>query len=375
MFLLRSANGNITNSISSLNTTTAAVIGQHGVDSELTKSSVLEREKPNNIDHQVSLNNIKTCEHIKFIVFVCFDRQLCGGWGDRQKGIITTYLLAMLMNRSFSILVDKPCDFSRFLVPNEYNWMSCYQYVRKIQQSKTNYSSIKRFMNCTAFDNCTEERVIFIRTNQIWISRLIAHPKAVQRIPWALNKTIAEVSKIVLEKLFRPSDVLESAIQNFTRQIGDRQKLICSHIRTGKNPTLPKDNSRFSARNISAVFRFLKTYDDIEKYAIFIATDSENIRRLVEFNFTNFLSTKLPIVHVDRITKQQATVACTGLFAVLLEQHILSRCDLLLLTRSNMGAMAAYMSSKSQKLYILYHLNQTIFEVTLNEIQRYFKFV
>ena len=361
VFFLQPPDGNATSVNSTLYTTRSTV--------SVPNADGLEVE-------QNSVKNTIICESRKFLVFVCSNGQMCGGWGDRQKGIISTYLLAMLMNRTFSIILDKPCDISQFLVPSEYNWRACSEYIQKIPRSRANYSSIKRVMTCNNLDNCKEERVIFINTNEIWIERLLKHPKAVQRIHWAQNKTIPEVSKIVLSKLFRPSIVLETAILKFTDKIRDRQKLICSHIRTGKNPTMPNDNNRhFGVPNVSAIFSFLKTYDDIGQYAIYVATDSENIRQLARTNFTNSLTTSLPIVHVDRVRKQQTEVACEGLFAVLLEQHILSRCDLLLLTRSNMGAMAAYMSSTPQTLYIFYHENRTIFEVTLNGIQHFFQYI
>lgn len=138
---------------------------------------------------------------------------------------------------------------------------------------------------------------------------------------------------------------------------------------------MPNDNNRhFGVPNVSAIFSFLKAYNDIEKYVIYIATDAENIRQEAQLNFTNSITSNLPIIHVDRLRKEQADIACEGLFAVLLEQYILSRCDVLLLTRSNMGAMAAYLSKKPQMLFIFYHENRTIFEVSLNEIQQYFKY-
>ena len=308
------------------------------------------------------------------MVFVCSKRHFCGGLGDRQKGIISTYLLAMLMNRTFSIIVDKPCDISQFLVPSEYNWRECHEYLQNMPQTKTKYSSIKYLLSCNGSEECSDQKVIFINTNVIWNKKIIHHHDAEERIPWALNKTIPEVSKIVLAKLFRPSDVLETAILKFTDKIKDGQSLICSHVRIGKNPTMPNDNNRrFGLPNVSAIFNFLKAYDDKEKYAIYIATDAENIRQEAKNNFTNSLTTDLPIVHVDRVRKQQADIACEGVFASFVEQYILSRCDLLLLTHSGFGVMAAYLSTKQQTLFIFYQGNRTIFEVSLNGIQQYFK--
>ena len=319
------------------------------------------------------MNNALSCSNRKFLVFVCSEKQSCGGWGDRQKGIISTYLLAMIMSRTFSIILDKPCDISQFLLPSEYNWRECHEYIRNIPQTIERSSSIGNLLRCNESAECGTRKVIFINTNAIWINMLINHPNAVKRIPWAMNQTVPEVSKMVLAKLFRPSEGLETEILKFTDKFKERQKLICSHIRLGKNPTMPNDNNRL-VPNVSAIFNFLKTYDDIGKYVIYIATDAENIRREAKTTFTNAFTSDLPIVHVDRVRRQQKEVVCEGLFSVLLEQYILSRCDVLLLTRSNLGAMAAYLSKTPQKIFIFYHANRTIFEVSLNDIQYYFKY-
>ena len=352
--------------------------GRNGSTDELRNNSYAIADSvtgSGSLELKASMNNAPSCENMRFLVFVCSQNQLCGGWGDRQKGIISTYLLAMIMDRTFSIILDKPCDISQFLLPSEYNWRECHEYIQTVPQTKDGFSSIHHLLSSNESDVSVNRKMIFINTNVIWIKKLIDHPNATKRIPWAVNKTVPEVSKIVLAKLFRPSDALETEILKFTNKIKKNQKLICSHIRIGKNPTMPNDNNRhFGVPNVSAIFNFLKTYDDIGKYVIYIATDAENIRREAKTNFTNVLTSDLPIVHVDRVRSQQKDIECKGLFAVLLEQYILSRCDVLLLTRSNMGAMAAYLSKTPQTIFIFYHKNRTIFEVSLNEVQYYFKY-
>ena len=326
------------------------------------------------LSHRDSWKKEIDCKNRKFLVFICSERHVCGGLGDRQKGIISTYLLAMLINRTFSIILDKPCDISQFIVPSEYNWRLCNEYIQNFPQTKGSYSNINRLLSCNGLADCSRQKVIFINTNEIWIKEIINHPIADKRIAWAINKTVPEVIRIVLAKLFRPSDILETATLKFTNKLKDGQCLICSHVRTGKNPTIPNDEDRhFDVEDVNPIFNFLKNYDDKRKYIIYVATDYENIRQNAKTNLTNSLISNMPIVHVDRVREDQAGIACEGLFAVLLEQNILSRCDLLLLTRSGMGAMAAYMSKKQQTIFIFYNENRTIFEVSFNDIHTYFE--
>ena len=388
-FFLRLSDCNSTSGNSTLCITKSTVVPQHNEQADhqqvennrytvnSSRNSVLYSATGSEIlGPRDSLKKEISCTDRKFLVFVCSERQLCGGWGDRQKGIISTYVLAMLMNRTFLIILDKPCDISQFLVPSEYNWRLCHDYIQTIPQTKDRYSSLSHLLSCNGLADCSTQKVLFINTNVNWIQKLIKHPDAAKRIPWAINKTVPEVSKIVLARLFRPSDVLETATLKFTNKLTDGQSLICSHVRTGKNPTMPNDVDRhFDVQNVNAIFNFLKNYNDSGKYIIYITTDDEKIRQKTRTIFTNSLTINLPIVHVDRVRTDQAGIACEGLFAVLLEQSILSRCDLLLLTRSNMGAMAAYMSKKQQTLFIIHNENKTIFEVSFKEIQNHFKYV
>ena len=316
-----------------------------------------------------SATDLYRCNETQFVVIVCSEES-CGGWANRQRGIISTYILSVLMNRKFAILHEKPCDISKFLLPNEYDWRSCIGYIRKIKRTTANTPKIEGFLNRSInFEDYKKEHVIFIRTHHNWILQLADHPNALRMFPWIINKTIPEVSKYVLAKLFRTSDILENAIRNYTSMVSNRTQLICSHIRMGKNPTMPNDSDR-KVPNVSVIFDWLKKYDNRTKYSLFIATDSEDIKNFARSKFTNILVTNLPIVHVDRVRNDQSEIACHGLFSALLEQNLLSRCDVLLLTRSNFGPMAAYMSKRSQQIYI--HKWNRIFQVEFNNVPKLF---
>ena len=59
-------------------------------------------------EEQTDLNSIISqnvkgetpCENRRFIVFLCLEQHDCRGWGDRQRGIMSTYLLALLKPHS-----------------------------------------------------------------------------------------------------------------------------------------------------------------------------------------------------------------------------------------------------------------------------------
>ena len=313
------------------------------------------------------MSDEEECNKRKFIVFMCLKKQECKGWGDRQKGIISTFLLALLTNRSFVIMNNEPCELSNFLEPISYNWTNCFEYITTVPKSKTQtleyynwYDSFQKSIPQTNFDAVLTKQVTFIRTNQIWIRAILAHPKAKDNIPWALGKTDREINKLVLVRLFRPRDALEQEIKTYMDKVRESQQLVCSHIRIGRNPTIPHDTKRRDRTNVTSIFMFLKRFDIPSRYVIYVASDSQKVRKSVAGNFTSSFTVGLPIVHLSRYYGKSVHIACQGFHALLLEQYILSKCDILILTRSGFGKMAANMSEKFQELYIFDSSNQTV---------------
>jgi hypothetical protein len=58
----------------------------------------------------------------KYLQFRC--NHYCGGHGDRLLGIISTFVLAVLTNRTFLITVTQPTDFRNLFSAGAINWMA-----------------------------------------------------------------------------------------------------------------------------------------------------------------------------------------------------------------------------------------------------------
>lgn len=329
-------------------------------------------------DIKLPANN-ETCMNRNFIVFRCLKWPMCGGYGDRQKGIISTFLIAMLLNRTFVIIHKDPCELSEFLTPNLYDWTQCIEYILSVPvKNTTNIWSVGnyKFRNSIQNKNFTDmfrDQVVFIHTNVIMIKEICARPSAPYTLPWAVGKPIAEISGIVLRLLFRPNALLENKIRTFVKEVPSSRQLICSHIRMGKNPTIPLDDKRPWTINLTVIFKFLGRFENSSKSTIYVASDSKNVRRFAKGNFSCAITVNDPIIHIDRYKEDQRNSTCAGMQTVVLEQYILSQCDVLLLTHSGFGTMAAYISTKPQTIFILLK-NLTIYKVTRNEIQTYFNF-
>ena len=318
------------------------------------------------------------CENRRFIVFLCLEQHDCRGWGDRQRGIMSTYLLALLTNRYFVVAHHKPCNLTNFFAANEYNWTACSEYIFSLPESRTEtmvYFANKTFSKSiqnTDFGSLFQKQVIFIRTNQIWFNGILAHPNASVNLGWALGKPYWEIMRVVLGKLFRPLEALKQGLEQHMKKVVEPQKLICSHIRTGKNPSIPNDVARRAGGpNVSIIFNFLKKFDDSSKYVIYVASDSNDVRKAALGNFTNSFTVDLPIIHVDRLRKKDKEIACTGFYTVLLEQLLLAKCDTLVLTRSGFGKVVAYTSEKKQNVFYFDLLTKTLVNVTKDTLSQY----
>ena len=324
-----------------------------------------------------SLIDETPCKQRKFIVDRCLEHESCNGWADRQNGIISTYLIALLTKRYFVINHTKPCRLDRFLLPNRYNWMECSEYISSLPRSHSEIGATSKgftsAINTTNFDEVFQSQVVFIRTAKKWTDNIMSHPKAAVNIPWAVGKSYAEINKLVLDILFRPVPKLEKDISLYMENVGGQQKLICGHIRVGRNPSMPQDaRRRAGGPNVTMILQFLKQYDVPSKYVVFVATDSEEVKQYVMEHFTSRFTVDMPIVHVDRFSNRNKSTACEGFYAAFIEQYLLSKCDLLVVTRSGFGVKAAYMSDKDQELYLYDLRGETIVKVTKDTIKPYY---
>ena len=338
-----------------------------------------EDEMHNQISNLLpTLSDETPCARRKFIVYRCRKNEYCNGWGARQKGFISTYLMALLTKRYFIIIHNKACTLDKYLVPNRYNWTKCSDYILNLPESQTETlhnatkPSFIGVIKKTNFDGFFQSQVVFILTRQEWNDAIMSHPKAAVNIKWAVGKSSSEIDKIVLDDLFRPSAILKKGVDLYMENVVRPQKLICSHIRFGTNPSIPRDNPRRVGKpNVTTIIQFLKAYDDPSKYIVYVASDADEIKQYVMGHFTSRFTVDMPILHVDLVGNYKLDT-CEGLYVVLLEQYLLSKCDLLVLTRSGYGVEAAYMSDKKQDLYLYDFRSQTVVNVTKDTIKPYY---
>lgn len=333
-------------------------------------------------------NNLKTkataekyCSEKRFLVFECDLSTGCGGWGDRQRGIVTAFLLALLTNRVFVIKMDVPCSLDKILDPNAYDWNVCNSFLsnRRNRHYKQilcidNQLQVYNALYNADIDSEWHEQVIGIHININLIELVRKHRYTKLRMKWLQNTSNEDTFRLVLNTLFKPTENMMRDLYRISQDKILGKRLVCGHIRMGKNPSVPKDFTlKFGSPNDSAILSFLKLYDN-RKNVIYIATDSDGIKRKAVESLNNVLLTQFNIVHVDIRSDNDPSLACGGFYMAVLEQYLLSSCDTLLLTRSSFGCNAAYLRGRSDNLFLYITQNNTVIRSNLSDVQNAFQY-
>lgn len=304
------------------------------------------------------------CEERKYLVYECHNS--CGGLGDRQKGIVSTYLLSILTNRSFVIDMTNPCGIESFMDPNLYDWQVCKKYALSIPKSEAltygfidereKYESVLRKVNFEK--DWSKKRRVSFNINWYLIDFVREYlfrykNNSITPLDWIRESRNEFVVHKLLDVLFRPRKEVSNTVEEFINKKVSNKTLVCSHIRVGKNPTIPNDVSFDIIRghpNIATLMSFIERYND-NKFVIYVATDSIEVRKKSSAMFKNFVSFNQAIVHIDRLQVSK-NKGCVGYHDAIVEQLLLTKCDILLLTMSNFGVLAAIIRGRTDGIFV-----------------------
>ncbi|KAK6183643.1 hypothetical protein SNE40_011079 [Patella caerulea] len=296
----------------------------------------------------------------KYFVYSCRKGVSCGGWGDRQKGVVAVYLMANATNSKFRIQLVKPCDFTRALRPKSFNWRfnkdevlnrpSTYQvfrneYGRILREKFTTANFTRYFSKDVTHLMINSEFSHYIRQNKLYSHNLA----------WLKDLSMAEIFATIWRDIMVLSPELQKRYKQFVETKVSGKKLVCAQIRVGQNrgnSDFLKDNPRMSAGQSLMVWDLFRKYTDPAKYKLFLTTDDEGVRSDAKRLFPGMLiESDGPLGHVDLGPETDKT--CDAFKKVILDQHILSTCDVLITSFSGIGRHAAYVRGKETDLYCL----------------------
>ncbi|PVD24972.1 hypothetical protein C0Q70_15468 [Pomacea canaliculata] len=237
-----------------------------------------------NSSQNAGINSTKSLS--RFIVYSCNKITVCGGWADRQKGIVVTYLIALMMNRKFRIDMPRPCDLQFFLVPNEVDWLMrpgetkghSIKEIEAIDGHGLNFVDKLLKKGDLSIPEMDADYVV-ITANMDSVNELKKHPLA-KTVPLLSNETsVPEIYRKSLGKLFTLSSGLRKTLDVAMESRSPDTKLVCAQVRMGGAGKDYNDSESFnSMANVENLMDFLSRYNDSTKYRMYFSSDSQKVR-------------------------------------------------------------------------------------------------
>ncbi|KAK7087774.1 hypothetical protein V1264_021782 [Littorina saxatilis] len=292
----------------------------------------------------------------KFLIFTCRSSDgISGGWGDRQKGMVNAFLLATVTNRRFGIVFNEPCDLRQFYVPNEYNWdvpelqNKSWKYVRSID-GMTPFRNDLYHMD---FNEEYPQDVIFLHTNNEHYKAITLNPHYNLTLPVWAQKPLSLFFHDAWNMLFKPTRELQNRVDSFLHKIHffNRTKpLVGFHVRIGKSSEMNDFSVRNHKEKLGPVWDFVGRYVK-NGSQVFLATDNNDIRNTSRVRFgPAHHDTEGVILHID--TQKRRKDACQGFNDLIVEQLMLTHCDILVKSRSGFSRRAVMMRGGLQEIFV-----------------------
>ena len=194
--------------------------------------------------------------HRKYLVYVCHEN--CGGWGDRLRGIMSLFMLSLMLDRNFRIEITHPCNLTHILRPNLYNWTQSIDglIVTDPQTHRRRFNLTRKMLITTAnaredvlknvsqilyynktIDSIWSEDVLYWATNKDYFHQLsenIFYRKKFKSygIMTKYNIKLEILFSLFYEILFQPVHKIQQQISQYKIKQKNKQT-ICVQIRTG----------------------------------------------------------------------------------------------------------------------------------------------
>ncbi|KAK7091745.1 uncharacterized protein [Littorina saxatilis] len=333
----------------------------------------------------------------RYMIYDC--KGACGGWADRLKGIAIAYVIANLTHRRFGIRInDIPCPLREFLLPAEVPWDLPDSLDLKSDAKMYNRLGSVAFYNSMPSVNFSEiftARVTLFKANLDYFDLLKKNARYERQLQWMRPLTNDQIFARIFHQLFRPAPRVDRALQSAlaSAKPSPDDRLLCGHVRFASNSEMLRDTMRRHTRDHGhTVLRFLQSLDPAsplfnvttataalppsnatataalppsyakaDNYRFFVTSDSKvYIDQAGEVFGARFVRTSGQFVHVDRKGGQRGQEVCEGFTKVLVDQQLLARCDVLVVSMSGLSRQAAYIRGTDSGLYCILMTGQLI---------------
>ena len=274
---------------------------------------------------------------VKSIVWRCTG--LCGGLGDRQRGILTSFALALVMNRAFFIDSQEPVPIQHYfhVACPRIHWNFDKKMLAGRKYMEENFLNAFPHVGDFAAANLSyyDAYDVVIQLNNFWQPfNVLRNPSVTASYLQAFDAHV--LAGCVLNYLLVPKHELQSQVGSMLHA---NFETVAAQIRTGdsqvKNNTVLED----------LLQHFRVCIDKIQSGAsnvsgLFLTTDSDEVHRNLMVAYPDVLSFSGPITHIDGAFGVPHSSA-KAFEKVVLDHLMLSRADYLVISRSGFGEMAA----------------------------------
>jgi hypothetical protein len=281
----------------------------------------------------------------KYVVYECTNEILCGGWGDRLKGIMSAYAISLLTDRYLLIYHVKPCLLNHFFEPSIYFINKTINYD---QASKKWYLNNEDFRKSLSYFNAFNltSKYITIRNNLEWIEPLSKNEIYKEKIKelgyTEKNFKIQFLFKNWYSEIFKLNKRLNEKYLKFLKKAKPRNKtkLICAQVRIGD-----AGGTQFMKRgNLKIYWNYMRTnfIKNLTDYRIFLTTDTQDIvsEAIKEFGNEFVVTNDGPNNHLDLFSKLELNDE--KLDKTFLDFHSLQNCHMAIISESGFGKLGVF---------------------------------
>lgn len=288
---------------------------------------------------------IKQAKGVKYVIWRC--QESCGGLGDRWRGLLTSFMLALVTNRAFFIDNDNPVPLRHyFSIGNPaLHWVFDNNILRNksiLEEHIVELPSIGDYANANL--SLYDEFDVLIQRNTFYQPLNILRNKNIHhRVEGYEDHTLAGC---VLNYLLVPSKSLQAKVGNMKRQVAQSGKrIVAVQVRTGdgqlKSDSILSrlvDQFQFCINNISI--------HSEKPVQVFLTTDFENITQLFKRTSIDLLTFEGQVFHLDGDFGDPANI--DHAFQKLLMDHLMiSHAHYAVISRSGFAELAIMRGFKS----------------------------
>ncbi|EDO43826.1 predicted protein [Nematostella vectensis] len=312
--------------------------------------------------HEQTLKSSK--RERKYLVYYCKGHSAgCGGYGNRMMGIISTFYLAVLTNRTFLIHWGGPEKFDQYFKPNMIDWTFDERrykglrsrdnrwglenhpgYERQVILRQKNFLKWAENTNIEGYLNEPVERIstIWYFAPQIWNNPFLKKRAKEVGLPLPRKDYPYGMIGCAMKFLFKKSRYLVKAFRKAKQALDSRERpFIGIHIRTSDHHFGINNKDSFRTREPRAVFACAQRIENALKrknhllkgktFTWFLAADDKNVKLEALRRYpSNVVTLDINPNHMEYTSRYKDVFR-----DLLLDQLLLLECDFFVPTRDS----------------------------------------